>query len=138
MSSMRSSHAPRVYQLQAVAVLTQANPVSTTKYTVLATTKNVKIFGITVKVTWTVQPTPAEIHLTVDGQDISTDQANPVSTTIYRLRRRTDPAIMYDFTTSATVSTGTIVEGRSVKVEDETTGGTVSEIEGKVWYKKLP
>ena len=47
------------FQHQADAVLSQANPVSATLYTVLGTTANVRILTIDTNVTWAVtQPTP--------------------------------------------------------------------------------
>lgn len=69
---------------QADAVLAQANPVSTTLYTVLTTTPNVRIIGIAVNVDWAVtQPTPLEVIITVDGQAVSGFINNPVSGTWY-------------------------------------------------------
>jgi len=52
---------------KADGTLTQANPISGTKYTVLSTTRRVRILNIAARVTWTVQPNPLEIHLTIDG-----------------------------------------------------------------------
>lgn len=69
---------------QADAVLSQANPVSDTEYTILDTTKNVEIDGIAVNVTWaTTQPTPLLITVYIDGKTIIHTQANPVSTQNY-------------------------------------------------------
>ena len=65
------------------ASLNQANPVSGTKYTVLDTIRNVRIIGIEVNVTWTVQPSPLEIHITIDGQTLRFFKTDPVSATAY-------------------------------------------------------
>jgi len=122
---------------QADAVLNQANPVSGTQYEVLATTRNVRILGIQANVTWTVQPTPLQIHLTIDGQTIIFNVVDPVSTTIYfaTLRASGDPAnqaldsTFYD-------KVPFLMEGRSVRITAETTGGTVSNLSARVIYAR--
>jgi len=132
------SHEPH-YQHQADAVLSQANPVSGTKYTVLDTVKNARIIGIAVQVTWTVQPTPLEIHLTIDGQSFVFSKADPASATWY--------VCTFNFTTAETAQLLTttvaearrqafLVEGKSIKVEAETTGGTTSNLSARVRYAK--
>jgi len=69
---------------QADAYLSQANPVSGTEYTILATTQNVEINQIAVNVMWAVtQPTPLVIRVYVDGKTKVFTQANPVSTQNY-------------------------------------------------------
>jgi len=70
--------------LQTNVVILHANPVSTTRYPVLATTKNVRIWGLGVAITWAVtQPTPLEVVITIDGKTLTFVQANPVSGTAY-------------------------------------------------------
>jgi hypothetical protein len=65
---------------QADAAISQANPVSTTLYEVLATTANVRIISIGAQIDWAVtQPTPMEVLVTIDGQVITFSVANPVS-----------------------------------------------------------
>jgi hypothetical protein len=72
----------QVFKQQTDAVLSQANPVSTTLYEVLPTTKNVEVFTIAGKITGgTVSE--LKIVVTVDGQSISYIQANPVSGNVY-------------------------------------------------------
>lgn len=126
--------------MQADATLTQANPVSGTKYTVLDTKRNVRIIGIEVHVTWTVQPTPLEVHVTIDGLAYTFAVSNPVSTTKYYADLSMADAITAQglSTTDKVNSYGRpfLLEGRSVKVEIETTGGTTSEIYGRVRYAK--
>jgi hypothetical protein len=125
------------------AVLNQATPVSGTKYTVLDTTRNCRIHSIVAKVTWTVQPTPLEIHLTIDGEAFVATQANPVTATDYALAQSvaTDmlAAVAGVFTTAYNVDALPIYnyEGQSVKVEVETTGGTVDPLECRVKYSVL-
>lgn len=119
------------------AFLDQANPVSGTKYTVLNTTGNVRIISVTIIVVWTVQPTPLEIHVTIDGVTWTSDQVNPVSWTAYHMEN-TDPASAgFDLNaTGASQFRAFLLEGRSVKIEAETTGGTVSQLMSRVKYAK--
>jgi len=80
-----SNHPYTVLPAQrADAVLSQANPVSTTLYEVLPTTRNVRIQSIMAAITWAVtQPTPLDVVVTVDGQTIVYTIANPVTATGY-------------------------------------------------------
>ena len=120
---------------QADAVLNQDNPDSGTKYTVLDTTKNVRIVAVMVACTWTVQPTPLEIHITIDGQPYTLTMDDPASGTCHFFN-------YWALTTSIGVL-GTsdpkmpfLLEGRSVKIEAEITGGTVSNLSARVKYAK--
>lgn len=75
---------PRFWKHQPDAVISQANPVSTTLYTVLDTNKNVKLISIDANITWAVtQPTPLEVVITIDGNTIIHLVANPVSANNY-------------------------------------------------------
>ena len=123
---------------QADAVISQANPVSGTKYTVLDTTKNVRIIGVYVNCTWTVQPTPLEVHITLDGVAWKFSFTNPVSATGYFI---IDLDIGNNengqtLRTNGTSRSAFILEGRSVKVEVEITGGTVSNLFARMKYAK--
>jgi len=121
---------------QADATLSQANPVSGTKYTVLDTTKNVRLLNIIVRVTWTVQPTPLEVHITIDGQVVTFTKTDPVTITSYfpqTLDAFTLPGGVLD---TVVVHRAFLLEGRSVKVEVETTGGTVSNLSARVKYAR--
>jgi len=131
---------PDVFQQQTDASLSQANPISGTKYEVLATTRNVRIIGITASVTWTVQPTPLEIHITIDGQAYTFTVTDPVSATKYYARFLSSQTITTQplVTTDVEVTRSFLLEGRSVKVEAETTGGTVSNLSATVKYAKIP
>jgi len=129
-----------VWTRQVDAVLSQASPVSGTKYTVLATTKNVRIRSIVAQVTWSGQPNPLEVHLTIDGIPFTVTQTNPVSATPYALAQ----SVAADFlaaevfvTVYSAVNVPIQYEGKSVKVEVETTGGTVSLLECRVKYARM-
>lgn len=125
-------------QHQPDATLNQSNPASGTKYTVLDTKGHkVKIISIAVKCIWTVQPTPLEIHLTIDGQALVFSQTNPASASWYIAF--IDPSLSANgFGTSVeTARRAFLIEGRSVKVEAEITGGTVSNLSVRVkWAKR--
>lgn len=122
---------------QADASLSQAGPISGTKYAVLNTTKNARIITVMVKVTWTLQPNPLECHVTIDGQSLTGQKINPVSGTAYYLN--TNPANVDTLALSDSlyaVNQAFLFEGRSVKIEVETTGGTVSNLSCVVMYAK--
>lgn len=120
------------------ATLDQDDPVSGTKYTLLATTTNVRIIGGAVKVTWTVQPSPLEVHITIDGVLYTFTKEDPVTATFYMVRRfdasLAETAQLLEET--LTLAHAFLLVGRTVKVEVETTGGTVSNISARVKYAK--
>ena len=108
-------------------MLSQANPVSTTLYEVLAATKNVRIRGIAINITWGVtQPTPLEVVLTVDGQTVTYSFTNPVSATEYF------PTLLPYAAENAQALSATnyhiyspfFLEGRSVRVQARVTWAT--------------
>ena len=127
---------PPIPQQQPDAVLDQPDPVSGTKYPVLNTTPNVRIIAVAVRCTWTVQPTPLEIHITIDGQSITHTETNPVSDDWhYAYISAPDPPSSQPF--GSTVGREAFLyEGRTVKVEAEITGGTVSNLRARVKYAK--
>lgn len=128
----------KVAKHQADATLSQANPVSGTKYEVLATTKNVRIISITGYVEWTVQPTPLEAHITIDGQALRATKIDPVTATTYYTEISAGGTLTFVFTTTDHAhSRAFLFEGRNVKIEVEVTGGTVSLLEARVKYGKL-
>lgn len=136
---MRGDHKDYpVPEQQAVASLDQANPVSGTKYTVLDTTKNVRILSVWAYITWSVQPTPLEVHVTIDGQSQQASLTNPATLTSYFLRRAANGGTVDFALTTGTVAGAVafLIEGRSIKIEIETTGGTVSNLKCKVKYQK--
>lgn len=138
---MKKTSAPLnpVFQHQADVTLDQANPGSGTKYEVLATSKRCRIISIVVQVTWTVQPTPLEIHLTIDGQALLGSFTDPVSATPYFAKLKGNMAEIFLLdTTDFAYARPFLIEGRSVKVEVETTGGTVSNLSSRVKYQKIP
>ncbi len=130
---------PQLYKLQSDAVISQASPSTGNKYTVLDTTLKVRIYGVNIVVTWTVQPDPLEVHLTIDGISIAHSFTNPVSTTNYIVV--VAPWLAANAMTLATwdaaYGRNFLYEGQSIKVEAETTGGTVSNLSCRVKYGKI-
>lgn len=135
---IRSMTYPVCPALQADATLAQANPVSGTKYTVLATAQNVRLLSINEKDTWTVQPNPLEAWVTIDGVTYRFYVANPVSGTNYFAAIDATAADgTLDSGDNYTVkSRSFLLEGRSVKVEAEVTGGTSDPLVMRVKYGK--
>jgi len=136
---MRGDHKTfEVPALQADAVLDQAAPTSGLKYTVLNTTKNVRLISIAVKCTWTVQPNPLEVHLTIDGQAWTFAIGNAVTDTYYvPIINADDLPTAFGFdVVGISKYKEFLIEGRSVKVEAEVTGGTVSNLYCRVKYAK--
>jgi len=124
-------------------------PVSGTKYewstdgsvaNAIGTQKNVKIIGIQIRCTWTVQPTPLEVHVTIDGNVITHTFSNPVSGTHYFATLAIGSAeTNQGLDTSGNVAAylQPLYEGKSVKVEAEITGGTVSALDMRVKWAKV-
>ncbi len=111
-------------KLQADAVLSQANPVSTTLYTVLVTSPNVMIRSIETHVTWAVtQPTPLEVVVTIDGQTIIFLVANPVSGSYYyafpepATAENAQYLSLFNAYNSQPLGKAVLLEGRSVRVQ---------------------
>lgn len=133
----------KVFVQQADAAISQANPVSTTLYEVLATTKNVRVLSLFAKVTWAVnQPTPLEAVVTIDGQTISYGIDNPVSATNYF-------ACAYGAGAEANQSLNVndhsadrafILEGRSVRIQARITfaAGAPTPLVCRVKYARIP
>lgn len=128
--------------LQTDAALSQANPTSGTNYEALATTKNVRVLSISASVTWTVQPTPLVITVTVDGVSYIFTQADPVSTTNYIcwIPPYTAPANGWCIASTGVAYQDMVrdflLDGKSVKVEAKITGGTVQNLSCRVKYAK--
>ena len=136
--SFELPHTKRVFKHQPDAVLSQTDPVSGTWYTVLDTTKNVRVILADARVTWTVQPTPLEIRITIDGEVIPWSQADPESLadyfTVWIKQGYHDQLLAI---ATAPLSVAFLLEGRSVKVEARITGGTVSNLSARVKWAKM-
>jgi len=137
----------QAFQQQADATLSQANPTANTLYTVLSTTQNVRVISMIASVTWTVQPDPLELVVTIDGRTINYSFSNPATATNYTAiesvasMAAAASAQVLATTLSATVLKLPPFEGRSVKIEARTgatTAGTVQNLAARVKYAKIP
>lgn len=134
---VHSQYMKSIPKLQPSLETIQASPVSGTRYTLL-TEVNVRILSLLLRSTWTVQNNPIEIHFTIDGVPVTHSQANPISNTWY------EPAydgtlgdLLQPMTTTQFRPYGNILyEGQTVKIEMETTGGTVSDLRAVIKYAK--
>jgi len=141
----------QMMQLQDDSVTIIAAPVSGTKYewrtgasgagAALGTQKNVRILGISIILTWaTTQPTPLEIHFTIDGIAFTGSFANPVTATSYYITLRSFTASAVLSTIDSLPSSPFIVEGKSVKVECAITWATTqpTNLTMRVKWAKIP
>ena len=139
-----------VFKQQADATINQENPESGTKYEwssdgtqakKLGAQKNVRIISVEIECAWTAQPSPLELHITVDGILHTYSKTDPVTATMYFPTRRPELASndqRLDPTASEIQDYHTFeLEGRSVKVEAEITGGTVSNLSMRVKWAKM-
>lgn len=125
-------------------------PVSGTKYewstdgsvaNAIGTQKNVRVLGIYISCTWTVQPTPLELHITVDGISYLFSIVNPVSGTPYYPRVSSSSAANAQALTTTDViyslGSASLMDGCSIKIEAEITGGTVQALNMRVKWAKV-
>lgn len=127
---------------QADATLSQSSPTSGLKYTVLNETKFVRIIRIDVAVTWSGQPDPLEVHITIDGQSIRHFVNNPTTTQHYVCVYNPSETLQNQVLRAVNLDNeyrqggNFLYEARSIKIEVETTGGTVSLLTARVKYAK--
>jgi len=146
-----------VWQHQADSVTIIASPVSGTKYewltgntgagAALGTQNNVRILSAGARLTWaTTQPTPLEVHITIDGVPMYTHQvANPVTATDYMASLRgtydhTEAQQILETTDRLGAGRPFLYEGRAVKVEIEITWATTqpTNLSMRVKWAKIP
>lgn len=131
------------YKLKADAAISQANPVSTTLYTVLDTTEYARILAIACSITWGVtQPTPLTVIVTVDGIQNIYEVNNPVSATNYYPWMSGSTAMSDGFLDTTDYSAqyrGWLNEGKSVKVQIRVTWAVTqpTPLVCRVKYEKL-
>ncbi len=127
-----------VPERQADLLVSEIPPTLGTKYTVLDTTELVRIDAISVKCNWTVQPTPLEIYLTADNDTLLYSKTDPVNNTFYTCQFNPQRAAISQYlaTETETLRRAFFMEARSVKIEMEITGGTVSAIQCRLKWAK--
>jgi len=127
---------------QPTTVLDQNNPADGIWYTVLEE-KNARIYSLSAKCTWSVQPLSMEVRVTVDGATHIFSKANPTSDTwAYPLLAAQDADDSHPLVEAAYYSFVAYrafwLEGRNVKVEARVTGGTVSNLFMRIHPAKWP
>lgn len=128
----------RFYVHQADVTLNQANPVSGTQYAVLPATTFVRIIAGYAVVTWTVQPSPLELHATLDGITIDHQFVNPVSLQPYNLEDYyASRVITAQYLAVAVRSRPFYYETTAGSVTAETTGGTVQNLSASIIYARF-
>ena len=125
------------FREQTDAVISQANPTSGTQYTVLEVHGCGRLRFGQASVTWTGQPDPLELHVTVDTKTVTFTKATPVSATDYW-------TTIHMYSANAGSLDGTAENaGRQsylydfvgyCKVLAETTGGTTQNLSARVVY----
>lgn len=132
-----------VFKIQADATLNQPTPTPGTPYTVLSATKDVRIYSISAVATWTVQPNPLEVHITIDGDTITHAFANPVTATnyvAYRSPHLADTAqlLLAQAAANDLTAPAFLYEGNLVEIAVEVTGGTTNPMAARVKYGIRP
>lgn len=142
MSIERGTAYKPVPVLQADTTLSQANPVSGTQYAVLATNINVRIWAASAYSEWTVQPSPIELHFTIDGNTLTHAKANPVTATHYIAQLNAQGSEIqgnmdiYTALGYSLIARSIMIEGRSVAAVAEITGGTVQLLTARIKWSK--
>ena len=131
-----------MFEFQTPATLNQAAPVQNTWYTILDTTKNVRIYDIAVNVEDTNET--LEVQVTIDGQTIgANDEACTHSTQYFALMKleaisRVCEMILVSEAVHDDAFKSFVLEGKSVKVEvRKTTAAGAGNLTGIVAYGVL-
>ena len=129
------------WRLQDQAATKPSDPVAPpgpgTEYEILGVLHHIRIIDIAVAVTWTVQPTPLEAHLDLDGIRWTFTVTNPVSDTWYHAVFSGTSAVTGQPLSSVDVQMyrSHLIDGEHVTdLTAETTGGTVSALYGRCIY----
>lgn len=113
-------------------------PASGTSYSVLATTKNVRVKAICTNIAFTVQPNPLEVHGVIDGITYLWTMTNPATATYYycMIDSRNAQNAQGFVTTQPDPNRAFLIEGRSISINAEITGGTVQTLQCRVVHAK--
>ena len=137
-STVEAINTALTFQYQEPATISQDSPTTEQEYPVLTTTANVRIIGLAAKCTWSSQPTPLNLIVTIDGRTLTFYRNTPVSNTWYypgMAESDVETALPMG-TTSQMQSRTFLLEGRSIAVTAKVTGGTVSNLSARVIYAK--
>lgn len=134
-------------QLDSVTII--SNPVSGLKYewktgesgagAVLGSQKNVRIIDVSAQCTQSVNPDSIQVHITCDTKLNTYTKATPATNTMYASKTMPHLAAtaqQLDVATNFAQYRAFLKEGRTIKVEAEVTGGTVTELKLRVKWGK--
>lgn len=118
------------------AVLNQVNPGDGTIYEVLPEVRNVRLINAQIRCTWTLQPTPLELHAVIDGVTWNWSQGNPVSNTSYYpvITPELDVDAQWLNATLYGYYRASLLDARSLSISAEISGGTVQNLDCWVYY----
>ena len=129
----------RFYEHQDDVAINQANPISGTPYAVLPVTTFVRVIAAGSYCTWTVQPTPLQLHFVIDGAAISYSIVNPGSVVAYTPSHyATDPPLNQAMIGEGAESFNRpfLLEGKSILITAEVTGGTVQNLVARIIHAR--
>jgi hypothetical protein len=132
--SLNKEAAKLTFMQQLDAVLSQVEPMQNQWYTVLETTKDCRVYAVTVLV-WTANET-LEVRITVDGK-VLTGAVGATQTTYYYVHHQLYGSGLTIDGNMFLLGKYTPLEGRSIKVEVRKTTATGSgTLEARVIYAK--
>jgi hypothetical protein len=132
--SLNRETAKLIFEQQSDAVLSQAEPVQNQWYTILETTKDCRLYAVTVLV-WTANET-LEVRITVDGK-VLTGSVGATHTTYYYVHHQLYGSGLTIDGNVFLLGKYAPTEGRSVKVEiRKTTATGAGTLEARVVYAK--
>jgi hypothetical protein len=139
---MKIHNWPRaMFEYQAPAVLNQATPVNGTFYTILDTTKYVRVYDIGINIEDADED--LEVQVTVDGETIAASAATCTHSTSYFCVLHVNPITRVDYigiisNTNFQFGSHAILEGHSVKIEvRKTSANGAGNLTGIVTYGVL-
>lgn len=142
---MRNVSSPNVPpRLMTDVTLSQANPVANTLYPLLPTTRNAKIWSAVAQIQWTVQPTPLQVILTIDGKIVVHGFTNPATVTSYAVVHGVAEDYMDENNQLLAIAYSAAIpnplyEGKTVRVDVRTgsvTAGTTQNLTARLKYSQ--
>jgi len=127
-----------MFELQAIATLDQDPPVQNTWYTILDTTKNVRVISIACRQIHTeAGAITTECRIIIDGRTLTASQAMNDSTWYYNYMKLNAEGM--NMSTTSQPICAVPIEGHSVKIEMRITDapGTAQQLDGSVIYEVL-
>jgi len=135
MGKIEFSKSLQVFKYMADAVLSQAGAVQNTWYTVLDTTKKVRILSLMMTVS--VANEDLELKMTIDGETLNGAQANAVAGTSYYCLKDAGSANILLSATGFNMGRYAALDANSVKIEvRKTTANGAGTLSARAVYCK--